>query len=134
MHIVIELYSSITFSHILEKIDAIFISFTLLIKSMSKKSEQGESEEMEGLSLSVAALIGKAMNDTNVLDAITGAKESKGQLRKAAREKACIELSDCDLEVLLKIRYDNRTILDLIEAAKKCLKQNEPGEPPKWCC
>jgi hypothetical protein len=101
---------------------------------MQQSNEHSGSGDMQGLSLGVAAFIGKAMNDRQVLEAVTKAKNNRTELRKVTREKTCIELSECDLDVLLKIRYDNRTILDLIEAAKKCLKENDPNEPPKWCC
>jgi hypothetical protein len=94
----------------------------------------GTEHEQAGFSLGIAALIGKAMNQRDILDALVNMKDNRAQLSKVAREEAYIELSDCDLDLLLKKRFNNLTIIDLIKIAKDCLKQNQPDDPPKWCC
>jgi len=98
---------------------------------MIQKDASTKNDEV--LSLGMAALIGKAINDKAVLDALVEAKGNKEQLARAAREKACIDLNDCDLDGLLEVEIRDKglTIIDLINIARKCLKENEPDVEDK---
>ena len=93
--------------------------------------KDSDRNDQEVLSLGIAALIGKAMNDQKVLDRLLGARGSKGELNREAKE-ACIEITDCDLDVLLKPIAGKLTIIDLLEIAKRCLSEHDPPGPPKW--
>jgi hypothetical protein len=96
---------------------------------MAEKGANTKDEEI--LSLGVAALIGKAMNDQNILNALSGASGNKERLYEEAK-KACVELTDCDLEALVKPVVGKFTIIDLIRIAKKCLKDDVPDVEDKW--
>jgi hypothetical protein len=100
---------------------------------MAGEASSTKNEE-HGPSLGLIAIIGKAMNDQKILDALFPSNKNKEGLYEAAKKNACIELSDCDLEALVKVRTGNLTILDLIKIAKECVGNQDPPPPPKWCC
>lgn len=86
------------------------------------------------LSLGVAALIGKAMNDKDILNDLVDAKNSKDpkeQLYQAAK-KACIDLTDCDINDLLREVCGRLTIIDLIKSARDCVIKENPDCDTKW--
>jgi hypothetical protein len=92
-----------------------------------------------GFSLGVASLIGKAINNKAVSDALFAANGDRQKLNNAARDKAYIALSDPDLDVLLKDRYKDKNgnsvnIVDIIKKARDCLDGDDPPPPPKLCC
>jgi len=96
---------------------------------MVKEGTSNKDEEI--LSLGMAALIGKALNDQKLSEALSSAKESKERLYEEAK-KACIELTQCDLEALLKPIAGNFTIIDLIRIARKCIKDEVPDVEDKY--
>jgi hypothetical protein len=92
-----------------------------------------------GFSLGIASLIGKAINNRAVSDALFQANGNREQLTAAARDKAYIELSNADLDLLLKERVKDKSgnslnFIDLIKKARDCLDEGDPPPPPKLCC
>jgi hypothetical protein len=101
---------------------------------MADQDHDSKKYEEYGFSLGLAALIGKVMNNKELLKALLPVKENKEELYKTVREKLCIELTDCDLESLLKRRRGGLTIIDYIQIALDCLEKHDPPPDPKWCC
>jgi len=99
----------------------------------------GSESKNFGFSLGIASLIGKAINNREISDALFAAKGNKEQLSDVARDKAYIELSDVDLELLVKERVKDKAgnslnFLDLIKKARDCIDKDDPAPPPKLCC
>ncbi len=102
-----------------------------------------ESENYEtknyGFSLGIASLIGKAVNNREISNALFAANGNREQLSTVARDKAYVELSDLDLDLLLKDRVKDKAgkslnFIDLIKKARDCIDDDDPPPPPKLCC
>jgi hypothetical protein len=98
------------------------------------ENDHGAQNKEHGPSLGLIAIMGKALNDQKILNALLPAKTNKEALYEAAKKNACIELNDCDLDALLKIRTGGLNIIDLLKLAKECLSQHDPAPDPKICC
>jgi hypothetical protein len=98
--------------------------------------ETGSSAKNQehGPSLGLMAIMGKALNDQEILQALLNAKDKRDDLYNIAKDKAGIALNDSDLDALLKGRTkQGRNIIKLLERAKDSLKDNDAPDP-KICC
>ena len=87
-----------------------------------------------GPSLGLMAIMGKALNDQEILQALLDAKDNRDDLYKIAKDRAGIALNDSDLDALLKVRTKGgRNIIKLLEACKGSLNDKDPPDP-KICC
>jgi hypothetical protein len=95
----------------------------------------GVKNDEYGPSLGLIAIMGKALNDEKILDALLSANRNESDLYKTVKAEACIALSDCDLKALLKVRTKGgKNIIDLLEIAKRSLEKDPDRPEDKICC
>jgi hypothetical protein len=95
----------------------------------------GATNEEYGPSLGLMAIMGKALNDKKILNALVSANQKEEDIFKTVRDKACITLNDCDLRALLKARTKGgKNIIQLLKDARDCMEEDEDPPDPKICC